>query len=114
VRLFAPERLIIGASVGSEDEVPHAAGADFVAIGPVFSSSIVAGRGESIGIERFAELAAECQLPAVAVGGVAPANAAALMAAGAAGVAVINALLGADDPMHAARVLRSALDASGT
>jgi thiamine-phosphate pyrophosphorylase len=114
VRLFAPERLIIGASVGSEDEVPHAAGADFVAIGPVFSSSIVAGRGESIGIERFAELAAECQLPAVAVGGVAPANAAALMAAGAAGVAVINARLGADDPMHAARVLRSALDASGT
>ena len=114
VRLFAPERLIFGASVGSEDEVPHAAGADFVAIGPVFSSSIVAGRGESIGIERFAELATECQLPAVAVGGVAPANAAALMAAGAAGVAVINALLGADDPMHAARVLRSALDASGT
>ena len=114
VRRFAPQRLIIGASVGSDDDVARSAGADFVAIGPVFSATVVAGQSEPLGIERFIELAARCQLPAVAVGGVTPTNATALMAAGAAGAAVINALLGADDPMHAARELRSSLDASGT
>lgn len=114
VRRLAPERLIIGASIGSEDEVRRAAGADFVAIGPVFPTSAVAGQSEPIGLERFTGLATACQLPAIAVGGVTPSNAAALIAAGAAGVAVISALLGDDDPMHAARVLRSALDASGT
>jgi len=49
----------------------------------------------------------------VAVGGVSPSNAGALMAAGAAGVAVISALFGAEDPMRAAQELRSSLDASG-
>jgi thiamine-phosphate pyrophosphorylase len=97
VRRVAPDGWMIGASVGSADEVSRAAGADFVAIGT----------------QRFAELSQACRLPAVAVGGVTPSNAASLMAAGAAGVAVISALIGADDPMQAARALRSALDANG-
>jgi thiamine-phosphate pyrophosphorylase len=96
VRRIAPEGWIIGASVGSAEEVSRAADADFVAIGT----------------HGFAELAQACQLPAVAVGGVTPSNATSLMASGAAGVAVISALIGADDPMQAARALRSALDAS--
>lgn len=96
VRRIAPEGWLIGASVGSADEVSRAAGADFVAIR----------------VEDFAELAAACGLPAVAVGGVTPSNATSLMTDGAAGVAVISALLGADDPTQAARALRSALDAS--
>jgi thiamine-phosphate pyrophosphorylase len=86
---------MIGASLGSADEASRAVGADFVAVGT----------------HRFAELSQACQLPAVAVGGVTPSNAASLMAAGAAGVAVISALFGADDPAQAARALRSALDA---
>jgi thiamine monophosphate synthase len=63
-------------------------------------------------VEGFSELATACGLPAVAVGGVTPSNAASLMTDGAAGVAVISALFGADDPTEAARALRSALDAS--
>jgi thiamine-phosphate pyrophosphorylase len=97
VRRFAPEGWIIGASEGSADEVPCAADEDFVAIGT----------------DGFAELAQACRLPAVAVGGVTTSNATSLMACGAAGVAVISALFGADDPMQAARALRSALDATG-
>jgi len=113
VRGFVPDRMIIGASVGGDAEVVRATGADFVAIGPVFSTS-AAGASESIGVERLAALARACQLPALAVGGISPSNAASVIAAGAVGVAVLNALLGADDPARAARELGSALDASGT
>lgn len=109
VRRFTPERFIIGASVGASGEVTQSAGADFVAIGPVFTML-----GESaIGHDGFSALSSACDLPAVAIGGVTPMNAGLLMAAGASGVAVISALFGAADPTSAARALRSSLDASG-
>lgn len=113
VRRFAPPSMIIGASVGAAEEVSRSEGADFVAIGPVFAASGSGAGGTAMGVARFGELARLCGVPAIAVGGVSPENAGALMAAGAAGVAVISALLGADDPMSAARALRAAVDASG-
>lgn len=113
VRRLAPAGFIIGASVGSMDEVSRADGADFVAIGPVFAASSSGGEGTTMGVALFSEIARACEVPAIAVGGVAPQNAGELMSAGAAGVAVISALFGADDPMSAARALRAAVDASG-
>ena len=113
LRRVVPARFIIGVSVAADDEIARAAGADYVGIGPVF----VAGRGSitpALGVARFAELAKRCGLPAVAVGGITPETAGSVLAAGGAGVAVISALLGASDPMLAARAIRSALDASGS
>lgn len=112
VRRFAPPQFIIGASVGAVDDVSRADGADFVAIGPVFAASATGAAGTAMGVEQFSDLARACRVPAIAVGGVTPQNAAALMAAGGAGVAVISALLGADDPTSAAHALRAAVDAS--
>jgi thiamine-phosphate pyrophosphorylase len=114
VRRFVPDRFIIGASIGAMDEVSRAEGADFVAIGAVFAASASGGEHSMMGVARFSDLARACGLPAIAVGGITPQNAGALMAAGAAGVAVISALFGADDPESAARALRAAVDASGT
>lgn len=113
LRRIVPARFVIGVSVADEDEIARTSGADYVAIGPVFASSTGSGGGE-IGITRFGELAERCHLPVVAVGGLSPDNARAVLAAGAAGVAAISALLGAGDPMLAARAFRSAQDASGT
>ena len=115
VRRFTPERFIIGASVGTPDEVMHAESADFVAIGPVFTTTgVPTARGDgAIGSDGFSALAKACGRPAVAFGGVSPANAGLLISAGASGVAVISALFGAHDPASAARALRSSLDASG-
>jgi Thiamine monophosphate synthase len=113
LRRVVPARFIIGISVADDDEIARSASADYVGIGPVF----VAGRGSAtpaLGVAQFAELAKRCGLPAVAVGGITPETAASVRAAGAAGVAVISALLGASDPMLAARAIRSALDASGS
>lgn len=113
LRRVVPARFIIGVSVAADDEIARAAGADYVGIGPVF----VAGPGSAtpaLGLARFTELATRCGLPAVAVGGITPETAPSVRAAGAAGVAVISALLGASDPMLAARAIRSALAASGS
>ena len=113
LRRVVPARFIIGVSVGSDDEVARAAGADYVGIGPVFATGSGTASGMAIGLARFRELAEQCRLPAVAIGGISPENAGAVLAAGARGVAVISALFGAIDPMLAARALRSAQDASG-
>ncbi len=113
LRRFVPDGFIIGASVGSDDEVARSAGADYVGIGPVYATGSKADAGTAIGVERFVALSARCGVPAVAIGGVTPIHATTLYAAGACGVAVISALFSAPDPAQAARALRAARDASG-
>jgi thiamine-phosphate pyrophosphorylase len=112
LRRVVPARFIIGASVGTVDEVARASGADYVGIGPVYAAGGAADASVAIGVTRFAELARLCGVPAVAIGGISPENAASVIAAGAAGVAVISALFAAPDPRLAARAFRSVLGAS--
>jgi thiamine-phosphate pyrophosphorylase len=113
LRRFVPPGFVIGASVGGNDEVDRAAGANYVGIGPVFGTGSKADAGVAIGPARFAELARRCGVPAVAIGGISVETVPSVMEVGANGVAVISALFGAADPMQAARALRAALDASG-
>jgi thiamine-phosphate pyrophosphorylase len=114
IRRFVPKRFIIGASIGDEAECGRAIDADYVGIGPVFAASVGTGSGSAMGVARFSEIARRCGVPAVAIGGISTANVITVMRAGAAGVAVISALLSSADPMQAARDLRAALDASGS
>ena len=114
LRRVVPPQFIIGISVGWNDDIDRVVGADYVGIGPVFSAGAATGGGAAIGVERFRELAERCGLPAVAIGGIAPENVEAVLAAGASGVAVISALFGAPDPRLAAHALRSAAGASGS
>jgi thiamine-phosphate pyrophosphorylase len=109
VRSFAPDGFIIGASVGSDEEVRGARGADYVGIGPVFSTSSKKDAGMAIGVAEFKRLAVATGLPAVAIGGVTAANARAAVDAGAAGIATIAAVMSADDPGAAAREMASAI-----
>ena len=70
VRSFAPPGFIIGASVGSDDEVKNAEGADYVGIGPVYASGSKKDAGKAIGLDEFSRLAAATGLPPVAIGGI--------------------------------------------
>ena len=112
LRRVVPPAFIIGVSVGDDRDVAHCTGADYVGIGPVFGSGGATGYGTAIGVPRFADLAAQCGLPAVAIGGVTVDNAGAVMRAGAAGIAVISALFASPDPTQAARALRAAQGAN--
>lgn len=109
VRSFAPAGFIIGTSVGCDDEIPNAAGADYVGIGPVFATGSKKGAGSAIGVAEFSRLAAATGLPAVGIGGITPANARLVMDAGATGVAAIASVFGATDPLAAAKELASAI-----
>ena len=108
MRAIAPPGFVIGASVGADAELAHASGADYVGIGPVYATLSKSDAGEAIGVDGFARLRELGGMPALAIGGVTAANAAPLRDAGAAGVAVIRAVLGAPDPEAAARALRQA------
>jgi thiamine-phosphate diphosphorylase len=109
VRAIAPAQFIIGCSVGNDNEVAGAAGADYVGIGPVFSTGSKQDAGNAIGLEEFSRLATAVGLPAVGIGGINAQNARSVIDSGAAGVAAIAAIFGASDPLAAARELSSAI-----
>jgi thiamine-phosphate pyrophosphorylase len=107
-RILGPDR-IVGVSVGNDAEALQASDADYVGIGPVYSTASKGDAGEAIGVAELERLASLCARPSVGIGGIDAANAAAVIAAGARGVAVIRALFSAADPEAAARSLRSAI-----
>jgi thiamine-phosphate pyrophosphorylase len=109
IRSFVPEGFIIGASVGNDEEVRSAAGADYVGIGPVFSTSSKKDAGHAIGVAEFTRLSIATGLPAVAIGGITAGNARLAIDAGAAGVAAIASVLGTTDPLASARAMASAI-----
>lgn len=113
-RRMAPPGFILGGSAGSEEEARRAGGegAQYLGIGPIHVTGNKADAGDPIGVAGFARArAAAPGVPAVAIGGVTAADVPALLAAGAAGIAVIGAVVGAADAERAARGLISALEA---
>lgn len=87
---------------------------DYVAFGPVFATGSKDTGYSERGLDRMrrvAELVAP--LPLVAIGGIGPGNAGEALRRGAAGVAVISAVAGAEDPEAATRSLVEALIEAG-
>jgi len=110
VRPSLPAGFVLGISVGSPDEAARApATADYWSVGPCFATPTKADAGPPLGPEGFAALArlAPEGTPVIGIGGITAANARAIVAAGAAGVAVIGGVLGAADPEASARRIRN-------
>lgn len=111
-RAIAPAGFWLGGSAGDPEEARRAAGADYLGIGPIAATASKTDAGTAIGPEGFRRIHdALPDRPAVAIGGVTVALVPALMAAGAAGVAVIRAVLDAPDPELAAAALRACVEA---
>ena len=112
--LVGPDR-IIGLSVTGEDEARAARGlpVDYLGAGPVFATATKKDAGAPQGLDGLARMLALAEVPVLAIGAVAPANAAAVMATGVAGLAVVSAVCSAADPQAAARELRAIVDAAG-
>lgn len=107
-RSLSPPSFIIGASVGSVEEGRAAErdGADYIALSPVFSTPTKDDAGPGHGLEVLSDLRAAVKIPVIAIGGINSGNVRDVVAAGADGVAVISAVLGADDVEAAARSMR--------
>jgi thiamine-phosphate pyrophosphorylase len=87
-----------------------AAGASYLGVGPSFATSTKEGLPPPIGAEGVAAVCRAVSVPVVAIGGVTAERVPALIEAGAHGVAVVDAVYGAADPIAAVRGLRAALD----
>jgi len=114
-RFLGPDR-ILGATASTPQEARQAEadGADYLGCNAVFYTPTKTDTGTPLGIEGFRRLVQTVSIPVVAIGGIKATNAAELIRAGAAGVAVVSAVMAADDPEAAAReicqVVRAARD----
>lgn len=108
-KLLGPDR-IIGVSVNTTQEALHAEreGADYVGAGPAYVTATKETALSVLGPEGIDQIKRAVRIPVVAIGGIGAANAAALAVAGADGIAVISAVLGAPDARRAAEDLRKA------
>lgn len=107
-RLLGPKR-ILGVSAATPEEVreAEAAGADYLGVGPAYTTGSKADAGDAIGPEGIARIVEQTMLPVFAIGGITPNNAAPIWKAGARGIAVISWVAGSEDMVTAIRELDS-------
>ena len=103
-RVLGPGR-VVGVSTHAVDEAiaAEAAGADYVAVGPVYATTSKAGALPARGLDLVRAVRTALRCPVVAIGGITAHTAAAVLAAGADAVAMIGELVRAHDPALAVR-----------
>jgi len=111
-RRLIGRRKILGVSAGSVEEALRAAadGADYIGASPVFSTPTKPDAPPPLGVEGLRLMTRRAGIPVVAIGGITRENARAMLDAGAVGVAVVSAIVSADDVEAAARELRRAAE----
>jgi len=102
---------IIGVSVNTIEEAEEAErlGADYVGLGPIYATGTKATDLPVLGPEGIRGMVRKIGVPIVAIGGLNAANAGGVMEAGAAGIAVVSAVLGAPDIRKAAETLKNSM-----
>jgi thiamine-phosphate pyrophosphorylase len=110
-RRLIGKRRILGVSAADVDEARKAEeqGADYVGASPVFATPTKPDAPPPVGIDGLRRMAGAVSIPVVAIGGMNAENARSIILAGAAGVAVISAIVGARDVEAAARAIREAI-----
>ncbi len=101
--LLGPDALIGGTanSVAEAIEVARQP-VDYLGVGPVFGTTSKGERAAPmLGLERFAEICAAVDKPVIGIGSITVERAAAVLSAGAYGVAVLSAVVCQDDPQAA-------------
>lgn len=102
---------LIGISTHSVEEAvrAEAEGADYVVLGPIYETPSKTIYGAPLGVRTLEEACRVVRVPILGIGGVTAARADEIRRAGAFGVAVVTAVLGAGDVEHATRELLNAV-----
>lgn len=109
-RLLGPERLIgVSAHRVSDLDRAEREGADFAVYGPVYAPLSKTGYGTPCEASGLAQGCSATKLPVFALGGITAERIRELRGSGAAGVAVIGAIFGADSPADATRSVLAAI-----
>lgn len=110
VRKRVGRGMLIGRSTHSLEEAlrAEAEGADYIGVGPVFSTPTKPGY-PAAGTALLAQVRARVRIPWVAIGGIDLKNLPLVLSAGAVRVAVVRGVCAAPDPEAAARALKEKL-----
>lgn len=113
-RALLGEARYLGVSAATEEEAVAAwrAGADYLGVGAIYATGTKADAGDAIGVGRLRGIRRAVPIPLVGIGGITVENAADVIRAGAAGVAVVTAVTLAPDMVEATRRLREVVDAA--
>ncbi|MGD8652702.1 MAG: thiamine phosphate synthase [Desulfobacterales bacterium] len=104
--------MIIGISAESIEDAITAekGGADYLGISPIYATPTKTNTAPALGLEGLREIRKAVSLPLVGIGGLNKDNAADVIRNGADGVAVVSAIVAADDPEVAARKLKQVIN----
>ncbi|MCU0242664.1 MAG: thiamine phosphate synthase [Vicinamibacteria bacterium] len=114
-RAILPSGAIVGRSTHSIEQLTRAAreAADYLAIGPVFATRSKESPDPEVGVCLLSAARAVTDKPLVAIGGIDLENCAAVVAAGIDGIAVIKALMAAQDLGDTARRFQARMRPGG-
>jgi thiamine-phosphate pyrophosphorylase len=113
-RRVAGNDKLVGVSTHNLEQFERAAAssADYIAVGPVFSTSSKANPDPVVGVGFIRSVRALTNKPIVAIGGITLERAASVIEAGADSVAVISGILSAPNPAKQAREYLETLEAA--
>ena len=112
-RVMGPQA-IVGVSISSMAELEQTdlASCDYIGIGPTFPTGTKVDAKAAHGLAGLRDIVNRSPIPAVAIGGIGPANALDCFAHGAAGVAVISCITRSTNPLEAAAAMAAACGVS--
>lgn len=101
------KKKIVGVSVKTVAQAKQAIAqeADYLGVGALFATHSKSDAGRPIGLTRLTKIVKVASIPVVGIGGITTDNAAAVVRAGADGIAVISAISKAKNPKEAAMKL---------
>lgn len=106
-KLLGEDALIgISANTVEEARTAESEGADYIGLSPVYGTPSKTDTDPPIGLEGVGRLTEAVSIPGIAIGGIGSSNAGDIFLAGAAGIAVISAIMAAKDIRKAAAELR--------
>ena len=107
--------MIIGISVESLQDVIEAekGGADYLGVSPIYATPTKTDAAPPLELKGLRKIRKAVKLPLVGIGGLTRENSADVIRNGADGVAVVSAIVGADDPEAAAKALKNVIKEAG-
>jgi thiamine-phosphate pyrophosphorylase len=111
-RKIAGSSILIGISAESVQDAIEAenGGADYLGVSPIYATPTKTDTAPPLGLEGLREIRKWVEIPLVGIGGLNNSNAAEVIRNGADGVAVVSAIVAADDPETAAMNLKQIID----
>ncbi len=105
-KILGPDKIIgISAESVADAVAAEKAGADYLGVSPIYATPTKTDTAAALGLEGLRQIREAVDLPLVGIGGLNARNAAEAIRHGADGVAVVSAIVSADDPEKAAREL---------